>query len=343
VARYQLFVDDSGTREYDNDRNYTTSGKSLYFAYGAIFIEQNLGAQLVPQFRELKRLTFGRADVEVKSNWLRMPDERRMRYLDPFGITDDQLNRFVDDYYRLIVQAPLVLIGSIVNKLHMQEDYGPPRTPYYAPTVAYEFLLQRAVQAVPNGSTLAVTVDDISGTTPKRRKYKTLLAQDHARLRATGFRLQPGISFACLDSPVRFVLSQHSDMIQAADLVSYCVHRQFRDHGEEWETPLPGETRLPMYPTLSELRGNSGRTEIVASKGLVSSSSRCESGYVGVFPRPGRETKPRLKTLRRFEGGPLDREHTPTLVRGFARAYIRSGQYGTRKVPYWNSFCSTLS
>ena len=247
VARYQLFIDDSGTREYNDNRNYGP-GNTLYFCYGAIFVEQNAGAQLVPRLRKLKQLTFGIPDVEIKSNWLRMPQERRRHYLNPFNVTEERLARFTDDYYRLLVLAPLVLIGAIVNKLHMQEDYAPPRSPWYAPTVAYEFLLQRAVQAVPQGSTLAVTLDDISGKTPKRSTYKTLVAQHHDKLRAVGSRLQQKISFACLDSPARFVLSQHSDMIQAADLVSYCIHRQFRDHGEQWETLPPGGGALPVYP-----------------------------------------------------------------------------------------------
>jgi hypothetical protein len=262
LARYQLFVDDSGNREYDDNRTYGLSGKSLYFVYGAILVEQNAGAPLVPQLRELKRLTFGTADVEVKSNWLRMPEEREIHYLRPFGISDNRLNRFTDDYYQLLVQAPLTLIGAAVNKLHMQEDYAPPRAPWYAPTVAYECLLQRAVQAVPGGSMLAVTVDDISGKTPNSNEYKVLLAQHHALLKARGSQLQRGISFACLDSRVRFVQSQYSDLIQAADLISYCIHRQFRDHGDEWEK---AENPLPVYPYFGriakEFRHKNGRIQ----------------------------------------------------------------------------------
>ncbi len=194
---YQLFVDDSGTREYDDNQNYTTSGKSLYFVYGAIFVLQDAAALLIPKLRAHKRLTFGTPDVEIKSNWLRIPKERRTRYLEPFGKTDDQLRAFVDDYYRLLVQAPIELIGAVVNKQHMQEDYA---RPWYAPTAAYEFLLQRAVQAVPKGSTLAVTIDDISGKTPGRNLYKKLVTEHHAALRAHGSRLLPRISFACLNS-----------------------------------------------------------------------------------------------------------------------------------------------
>jgi hypothetical protein len=253
VARYQLFVDDSGSRDYDDNRVYGLVGKSLHFVYGAILIEQNAGAQFVPQLRNLKQVTFGSPDVEVKSNWLRMPEERRRHYLDPFGVTEEQVARFTDNYYQLLIQASLQLIGVVVNKRHMQEKYS---RPWYAFTAAYDVLLQRGALTVPNGSSLAVTVDDISGKTPKHNDYKELLADHHAALRARGSRLQPQISFACLDSPVRFVLSQHSDLIQAADLVSYCVHRQFRDHGDDWERPPTGpDRRLPMYPHFERIAG----------------------------------------------------------------------------------------
>ena len=255
MPRYQLFVDDSGTREYDDNRDYVHSGKSLYFVYGAIFVEQDAAALLIPKLREHKRLTFGTPAVEIKSNWLRIPKERRTRYLEPFGMTDDALKTFVDDYYRLLIHAPIELLGAVVNKQHMQEDYGPPRSPWYAPTAAYEFLLQRAVQAVPTGSTLAVTIDDISGKTPRRNLYKKLVTEHHAALRARGSRLLPKLSFACLDSPIRFVNSQHFELIQAADLISYCIQRQFRDHGEEWENPRAGSAKLAVYEYFGRIAG----------------------------------------------------------------------------------------
>ena len=250
MARYQLFVDDSGTREYDDDRDYVDSGKSLYFVYGAILIDQDASAKLIAQLQVLKKLVFKTKKVEVKSNWLRMPHERKRRYMEPYGITETQLSKFTDGYYQLLVQAPLSLIGSVVNKLHMQEKYP---VPFYAPTAAYEFLMQRAVQAVPAGISLGVTIDDISGKTPKNNKYKDLVAAHHAKLRAHGSKLQPSIPFGCLDSPLRFVNSQHFDMIQAADLISYNIQRQFRDHGEQWEEPPAGGGSLPMYPYFEKI------------------------------------------------------------------------------------------
>ena len=81
LTNYQLFVDDSGTREYDPDRVYhRTGGKSRHFVYGGVLVEQRAASLLAASLQQLKRLTFRATDVEVKTNWLRMPDERRTRY-----------------------------------------------------------------------------------------------------------------------------------------------------------------------------------------------------------------------------------------------------------------------
>ena len=250
VATYQLFVDDSGNREYDEGRDYVHSGKTLYFVYGSILIEERAAYLLVARLRELKQVVFGRTDVELKSNWLRLPEERQRRYIDPFDVTGQRLDRFTDDYYELLTQTPLELVGAVVNKLEVQEEYD---DPWYAPTIAYEILLQRAVQAVPPRSTLAVVVDDISGKTPKRNSYQTLLTNHHSLLRRAGSSLQPTISFGCIDSPVRFVSSQKSELIQAADQVAYNIFRQFRDHGPLWEVVPPAGGVLPTYLPFDKL------------------------------------------------------------------------------------------
>ena len=116
MPTYHLFLDESGTREYDDHRDYVNSGKTLYFVYGGILIEERESLLLVARLRELKQLRFGQTDVEIKSNWLRLPHERRTHYLEPLGITDRQLDSFTDDYYELLVRAPIRLIATIVNK-----------------------------------------------------------------------------------------------------------------------------------------------------------------------------------------------------------------------------------
>jgi hypothetical protein len=252
MARYQLFVDDSGNREYADDRIYGIQGKSLHFVYGSIFVEQQTASVLAERLNRLKREVFNTPRVEVKSNWLRHPKERRVRYLEPFGLSEEKLKDFVDRYYDFLCAADVQLIGAVVNKLHMQQKYEAPYTPWYPPTAAYDALLQRAVQAVPAGSTLAITIDNITGKTPHRNEYKYLLTRHHGDLKAHGSKLQRGISFACLENPPRFVFSEDSELVQAADLVSYNIHRQFRDYGEDWEGD---KSALPLYEYFARIGG----------------------------------------------------------------------------------------
>jgi uncharacterized protein DUF3800 len=260
MSKYLLFVDDSGNREYADDQKYErVGGKSRYFVYGGVLIEQRAASLFVPTLHQLKSLTFGRAGVEIKCNWLRLPKERHAHYLEPYGINDEGLTKFTDDYYRLINEAPLTFIASVVDKLHMQQTYGP--NAWYAPTLAYDTLLQRAVQAVAPDDSIAVTVDDIGGKTPKQNAYTQLLARHHESLVQHGSRLLKSLSFASLTGPVRFVNSKHSDLVQVADLAAYNVHRQFRDFGTEWEQSGGPGAALPMYPYFERISGKFRKDE----------------------------------------------------------------------------------
>ena len=159
-------------------------GKSLHFVYGGIFMEQQAASVLAERLVRLKREVFKTSRVEVKSNWLRHPKERRIRYLEPFGLTEEALRDFVDRYYSAVCAADLLLIGSVVNKLHMQQKYV---APWYPFTAAYDALLQRAIQSGSTSiKTLAVTIDNISGKTPHQNDYKRLLTRHHARPESPG-------------------------------------------------------------------------------------------------------------------------------------------------------------
>jgi hypothetical protein len=134
----------------------------------------------------------------------------------------------------------------------MQDRYG--ANAHHPSAVAYDILLQRAVRAVKADETIGVTIDDISGSTPKHNDYKDLLSKQHERLKQRGSPYQRNISFRPLTGPLRFMLSHHSDLVQVADLAAYNVHRQFRDYGEEWERE-GGPQKLPTYPYFQRIIG----------------------------------------------------------------------------------------
>lgn len=245
MARYFLFIDDSGTKEYASaGEQYGRTGKSRFFVFGGVLLAEDVAAQLAQRIADLKRGAFGRPDVELKSNWLRIPKERSARYLDRFSISSGTLDSLVEQVYDAVVDTDLQLLAAVVDKAHMQERYG--THAWYAPAVAYDCLLQRVALEVRPPHGVRVFIDDMSGATPKGNQYRDNLRSHHAQLCATGSRLQRDVRFDGIEPGLRFVNSARSHLIQVADIVSYNVNRQFVDFPDAWEAR--GQSVLPTYP-----------------------------------------------------------------------------------------------
>ncbi len=242
-----LYVDDSGTKESSPSGAYG-AGNTRYFVFGGPFLGIENARRLTAQIRRLKVETFRTENVEIKSNWLRLENERTSRYLRRFGLSEAGLTRFVERFYQAILDSELVLIACVVDKVHMREDYGD--RAWYPPAAAYELLLQRAHaeivdrDSVGGSRSFSVVVDDMSGATPKGNQYRENLRRHHGQLRKTGSTLWKGLTFEHLKD-LRFVDSKQSELLQVADVVAYNVYRQFREYGEEWETR--GLPSLPSY------------------------------------------------------------------------------------------------
>lgn len=248
MPTHALHLDDSGTKDYATGSDAYKSGPTRYFVFGGVLTDLDSGAQLAQRLKDLKRETFGHLGPEVKSNWLRMPDERRKRYVEPLGISDEVLDRFVGRYYELVASSEVVLLAAVVDKVHMLEDYGP--RAHYPPAVAYEVLMQRIQNELDGRGTCSVIVDDMTGKNPKGNEHKSNLMRHHKLLRQHGSRLQKGMHLDCLES-LKFASSKANELVQVADLVAYNVYRQFRDHGEQWEDRT--SERLPTYGYFARL------------------------------------------------------------------------------------------
>lgn len=262
MPTHTLYVDDSGQKEYPKPDQEFGFHISRHFVLGGVLISTVEAGNLVKQIRSLKERTFGIETVEVKSNWLRMPSERRQRYLELYGLDDPMLDRFVDSFYTLVSESDLLLIGSVVDKQHMIELYGEEAN--YPPALAYEFLLQRAQNELAGKGTFGVIVDVTSGKTPKGREYRRLMEAQHNSLKQHGSRFIQGFSFTALEGKPNFVDSGLSHMVQVADLVAYNVFRQFREYGEEWDRE--GLRNLPTYDWFHRLtpkfrKGPGGRIQ----------------------------------------------------------------------------------
>lgn len=249
MPTHVLYVDDSGTKEYAAAPElYSNTGCSRYFVFGGVCISTSEAGKLSTSIREIKIRYFGTDNVEIKSNWLRIPKEQERRYLAPYGLTSEALKVFVEEYYNAIAATELCLIAAVVDKIHVQEKY---QRPWYAPAIAYELLLQRAVQECRHPNSISIVVDDMTGATPKGNQYKKNLTNHHRNLRQRGSSLYKGIDFSSLTGEVKFVNSAFSPLVQVADIIAYNIYRQFVQYGEKWEEE--GLERLPTYEWFDKL------------------------------------------------------------------------------------------
>jgi hypothetical protein len=243
---HKLYVDESGTKEYSPDLSYPAAGgRTRFFVFAGILITPGAAGTAAAELLALKMSCFGRPDVEIKANWLKRPIERKARYLDPFGLSDADLNEFVRLLYELLVELPAEFIAAIVDKRAVQQQYA--HGPWYPPAIAYEIMMQRVQIAMTEaGGSVSVTVDDMTGATPAGNQYKDNLVKHHRGLKASGSALAPPPRKP-MDrlADLSFSNSKHDERLQLADLVAYCCYRQFVDHAADWDA---GGQQLATYP-----------------------------------------------------------------------------------------------
>lgn len=223
LKEYKIYIDDSGTKEYSPSKIYHFGrGATQLFAFAGIAIISSSAGQLSSELRSIKQAFFGCENIEIKANWLRMASERQKRYLEPFNITEETLRLFVNAVYNLLDISSITLVGCVIDKLAVQLHY---QTPWYAPAIAYDFLMQRVQYEMQEMNAVGhITIDDMRGATPKGNEFKNLLRRQHERLLSSGTPLQKHIAFDRIKT-LKFTDSKASDLIQLADLVAYCIYR----------------------------------------------------------------------------------------------------------------------
>lgn len=261
---HKLFLDDSGNKEYDPAATYAKGGgRTPYFVFGGLLLRPEVAGMLGAAVESLKVDAFGTSEVEIKAYWLKNPDQRRKRYLDPYGVSAQQMDELSKGLYAVICDHELELVACVVNKAEVQQKYTLEKA-WYAPAIAYECVVQRVQHSMEQcGGYTHVTIDDMDGKSPKGNDWRANLEAQHKQLRTRGSSLIKGMELDRIvgDKPV-FRDSAHDDRLQLADLVAYSVYRQFVDHGPDWEQE--GKP-LPVYDYLDRIchkfRNQNGRVQ----------------------------------------------------------------------------------
>jgi len=219
-----FYVDESGEREY--------TSKGRYFVLTALGVQGQHWKALNGAVLTLKQTYFNDFGVEIKSNWLRMPDERQRRYLDRYAIDAVALRAFTDKLYNVLLAYDVVIIAAVIDKQQMQRQYVSPQSPS---SLAYRLLFERIEKYLANRPQTdygIVIFDKITKLEVEKQGYEDLLSRQHQRY------LEKGTDFQQIDHIVEgllFIPSFENNLLQLADLCGYNVYRQFVDHGDEWD------------------------------------------------------------------------------------------------------------
>lgn len=232
---YLFYLDESGEREY-------ASG-SRYFVVCTFGVPIEEWKSLNAEVLGLKRTYFNDINVEIKSNWLRNPRERKRRYRDQYGIAESELTEFTAKLYGAALSPPATIIASVIDKDQMRQRYKAPQSPS---SIAYRLIIERVELFLRNTvrDYGIMIFDKITNAQFRRKGYENLLSRQHM-----GY-LEKGTDFVQVSQIAEgllFIPSHENNMLQLTDIFAYNVYRQFKEYGEEWDQERSFSHRYPYF------------------------------------------------------------------------------------------------
>ncbi len=220
AGTYLFYVDESGQRD----------GPDVgHFVLGAVGVPMDEWQSLNRQITDLKWSYFNDPNVEMKSTWLRSPREKQKRYLARFKISEKELDEFTRGVYDALLSHNVQIIAAVIDRARFPGRSKAGETPL---SIAYTILferIERCMQKI-NGRALLI-FDKIEDDEMKRVGYEKQLGEQHEQQREEG---TPLVDVRSVVESLFFVRSSQNNGVQLADLCSYNIFRQFRDHGEHF-------------------------------------------------------------------------------------------------------------
>ncbi len=256
MSKHFFFIDDSGSKNWDTpyardfvDRPPDRSPEHLkfwrgnYFVLAGVHLTSDVIAEIGKNADALKESFFGTKHVEIKSEWLRNPVQKKKRYIDPFSVTDEKLVEFVDAWYRLFADHHVQIQAFVLDK-----RYFGTRGRVHTPLQLLSQVLFDRIERYPSKEAIIVFDQMDREIKSEKRAHGEILKISDKVVDLGSFHekythMRP-----------RFEKSCRSHFLQMADTVAYNVYRQFVDHGDKWDGAE--NERLPMYPYLERLEKN---------------------------------------------------------------------------------------
>lgn len=259
LEKNYLFIDDSGSKDWDTPyaRTFVVNPpqrnsdnikfwRQNYFVLAGVYVKQTALANINPMVNSLKEKTFGTKNVEIKSEWLRNPYQRKKRYIDKFGITEDKLKDFIENKWYGVFEENTkdIRIFSFVIDKRCYNAKRNDRTPLQE---LAQVLFDR-VEIRKNGECDIIFDQMEKEIKSEKHRQGEILKISSKEIDLGSF--QEGYTHT---KPV-FEKSCNSNFLQFADTVAYNVWRQFVDFGDQWDDP--NRKRMSLYTYLSRLTPN---------------------------------------------------------------------------------------
>lgn len=256
---YFFFVDDSGSKDWETPyaHDFTEHPpartdvnlkfwRGNYFVMAGIHAARDTIAAINPVIYKAKKQCFGTKYVEIKSEWLRNPHQRKKRYLNPYSITEPTLRRFVEeDWYPIFERhtEEIQIQAFVLDKRFYFRKRGKV-TPFQE---LVQVLFDR-VELHPHARCEIVFDQMEADVRSERHDQGMVLKISRKELDLSSFCKRYS------HMGIRFERSVSSNFLQLADTAAYNVYRQFVQHGDSWEG-MDGDT-LKEYAYFSRIEKN---------------------------------------------------------------------------------------
>lgn len=280
--KYKVFVDESGKKEYITPyskdfiesppefEKYENFWWDNYFVLCGIRIKQKDLSLINSQINRLKKQYFKTQKVEVKSDWLRNPYQRKKRYLNPYKISSESLDKFGEQFINIISKnREIIKIIAIVFDKRYYGDAKRQRAEGKPLLKSTQVLFERIQFA---GNYNIVIFDQMESS------LKITVGQQGKILKV--FQKNEGMEKIYVEeydkiADIKFMESKNENFLQIADVCAYNVFRQFVSFGREWSgffKTKNGTSRMRVYPYFDSIRCNfyfNPRTKQVRGYGLI--------------------------------------------------------------------------
>jgi hypothetical protein len=263
---YKIFIDDSGKKEYVTPYSkdfldkppefdqYPTFWWNDYFVLAGVRVKQEDIGKIDTEISSLKERYFYTHQIEVKSDWLRNPDQRKKHYLDLLKISPEKLNAFGEKFVDIIAnhKKDLKIIAAVFDKRY----YGNSKRQINEgnPLLKTTQILFERIQFAGNYNIVVFDQMESSLQIKSGQHGKILkVLQENEGLEKIYVEKYDAIS------DIKFAESSKENFLQIADICAYNIFRQFVQYGREWggcKKDNLGKRKMTPYHYFDRIRCN---------------------------------------------------------------------------------------